>query len=138
MATARISTFRIGSPRRMGEGLRIGVTRRPPRGVPRARWAKDDYFDVWMPALAPSRELLARVKRTDFDDPRARRRFFSAYERELARSESRQTIDVLAALAARTPISVGCFCEDEARCHRHVLVRVLREAAAKHAATASA
>ncbi len=124
---ARVTTFRIGSPRRRGEGLRIAATRLPPRGVPRSRWRSESRFDVWLPALAPSLALLRR--RFDPDDAASRRRFFAAYERELARPQSRQLVATLAAIAQRTPIALGCFCEDESRCHRSVLVRAVRRAA---------
>lgn len=123
----KLSTFQIGAPARRGEGLRIGVTRRPPRGVPKSRWVRDGYFDVWLPALAPSTKLLARVKKRDFDDPAVRGAFFDSYERELlATAESRQTVKFVARVAARTPISIGCFCGDETRCHRSRLIKIIQ------------
>jgi uncharacterized protein YeaO (DUF488 family) len=110
----RISTFQIGAFARRGEGLRIGATRRPPRGVPKNRWVRDGYFDVWLPTLAPSAKLLARVMKRDFDDPSVREAFFDAYEWELlASAESRQTVAFVAGVAAWTPISIGCFCSDK-------------------------
>lgn len=117
----RATTFRIGDPPRRGEGLRVGVTRRPPRGVARARWQADGYFDVWFPAIAPSQELLTRFKPSTLGDPAVFRRFAAAYGRELEKPEARQTVELLAALAARTPIAIGCFCDDESQCHRSVL-----------------
>ena len=117
-------------PPRKGEGLRIGATRRPPRGIPRARWQQDQYFDVWLPVVAPSAALLRRTK-GDFERPDRRRRFFEAYARELEKTPARQTIDLLAALALRTRISIGCFCADESRCHRSVLRRVVESRARK-------
>jgi uncharacterized protein YeaO (DUF488 family) len=100
----KLSTFQIGAPAKRGEGLRIGVTRRPPRGVPKSRWVRDGYFDVWFPALAPSTKLLARFKKHRFtEDPAADRAFFDSYERELlATAESRQTVKFVAQVAART------------------------------------
>lgn len=124
----QLSTFRIGTPATAGQGLRVGATRRPPRGVRKERWAKDGYFDVWLPALAPSTELLAELKGYDLDDPRQREKFFDHYERELLSSaESRQTVEFVAQVAARMPVAIGCFCEDESRCHRSRLYKILRE-----------
>jgi len=126
----KLHTFQIGSPTRREEGLRIGVTRLPPRGVPLARWQADGYFDVWFPVLAPSAVLLKWVHAQNLDDPAKRRAFFNRYEREmLGQLESRQAIQLLAALAARTPISIGCFCDREDRCHRSRLRKLIERAA---------
>jgi uncharacterized protein YeaO (DUF488 family) len=123
----KISTFQIGTPPRPGQGLRVGVTRRPPRGVPKSHWVAGGYFDVWLPALAPSASRLRRLKRKDYDDPAVRKAFFNSYERELlATADSRQTVEFVAQVAMRTPISIGCFCEDESRCHRSRLLKILR------------
>jgi uncharacterized protein YeaO (DUF488 family) len=122
-----LSTFQIGTPPRRGQGLRVGVTRRPPRGVPKSHWTTDGYFDVWLPALTPSTNLLRRVKHHDYDDPAVRKAFYDSYERELlATAASRQTVELLAQVARRTPVSIGCFCEDESRCHRSRLLKILR------------
>jgi uncharacterized protein YeaO (DUF488 family) len=87
----------------------------------------DGYFDIWLPALAPSAKLLARVKKRDLGDDSVRRWFFDAYERELlAKAEGRQTIQFVAQVAARTPISIGCFCADESRCHRSRLLKMIK------------
>ena len=124
----KLSTFQIGAPARRGDGLRVGVTRRPPRGVRKSQWVRDGYFDVWLPALAPTAKLLARVKKRNFDDPSVRKAFFDAYERELlASADGRQTVQFVAQVAARTPISIGCFCGDESRCHRSRLVKIIRK-----------
>ena len=127
--TLKLSTFQIGAPAKRGQGLRIGVTRRPPRGVPKAHWTHDGYFDVWLPALAPSAKLLARFKKRHargFDDPAVREAFFDSYERELLSSaEGRQLVEFLAHIAVRTPISIGCFCADESRCHRSRLYKLI-------------
>ena len=121
-----VRTFRIGTPARAGDGLRLGVTRRPPRGVPKSRWVSEGLFDVWFPALAPSLKLLERVKSIDVEDPEAWKKFFDRYERELgADAEKRQTLAALAAVCARTAVSIGCFCEDESRCHRSRLRALL-------------
>ena len=126
----KLSTFQIGTPVERKQGLRIGVTRRPPRGVPRERWARDGYFDIWFPALAPSAKLIARFKRRHFDDPAVRKTFFESYERELlATAEVRQAIDLIVQIAARTPICIGCFCGDESKCHRSRLYEIIRRRA---------
>ena len=125
----QVRTFRIGDPPRRDDGLRIGVTRRPPRGVARARWQADGYFDVWFPAIAPSQALLTKYRPVALDDPRVFAKFAAAYRRELSRPEARQTVALLAALARRTPIAIGCFCDDEARCHRSVLKAAIETAA---------
>jgi uncharacterized protein YeaO (DUF488 family) len=124
-----LTTFRVGTPVEKGQGLRIGVTRRPPRGVSKDRWAAEGYFDVWFPYLAPSEELVKRY-RARIDDEKERKRFFDAYEKELARSaESKQAVELLAAVSLRMPVSLGCFCEDESRCHRSRLIQVVRREA---------
>jgi uncharacterized protein YeaO (DUF488 family) len=123
----RLSTFQIGTPPRRGHGLRVGVTRRPPRGVPKSHWTTDGYFDVWLPSLTPSTNLLRRIKHRDYDDPAVRKAFFDSYERELlSTAESRQTVEFLAQVAMRTPVNIGCFCADESRCHRSRLLKILR------------
>lgn len=135
----RVDGFSYRAPRARGEGLRIGVTRMPPRGVPRERWAAEGWFDVWLPAVAPSLALVKRGHALDWGDPAARARFFAAYERELAAPQARQVIELLAAVARRTPISLGCACADESLCHRQVLLRLVRAAAGaapRRAATA--
>lgn len=127
----KLSTFRYGDPPKRGEGLRIGTTRRPPRGVPRRYWQSEGFFDVWFPMVAPSIALLARLKKRGGMAGRAGYRAFCAsYERELmGNAESRQALELLAALAKRTPISVGCFCEDEDWCHRSHLRRLIERMA---------
>ena len=122
---AGLSTFRIGDAPKAGDGLRIGVTRRPPRGVSKDKWTSEGYFDVWFPYLAPSDALITRF-RPRLDDDKARRLFFAAYEKELLGSaESRQAVELLAVMSLRTPVSLGCFCEDETRCHRSRLFEVV-------------
>ena len=124
----QLTTFRIGTPAPPGPRLRIGATRRPPRGVPKSRWVADGYFDVWMPALAPSAKLLAELKSYNLDIPARRKAFFDRYERELlASADSRQTVEFVAEIAVRTPIAIGCFCEDETRCHRSRLYKILQD-----------
>ena len=124
----KLSTFQIGTPAKRGQGLRIGTTRRPPRGVPKARWQRDGYSDIWLPAIAPSTKLLSWAKRRDFDDPNVRRTFFDRYEHELlANAVGRQTVEFLAEIATRTRISIGCFCRDESRCHRSRLFKIIQK-----------
>ena len=128
----QLTTFQIGTPAKPGQGLRIGATRRPPRGVPKERWVRDGYFDVWLPALAPSAELLADLKNYGLDEPAQRKKFFDRYEKELlSTADSRQTIQFVADVAARMPIAIGCFCEDESRCHRSRLYKILQDHAPK-------
>jgi len=127
-AKLKLHTFQYqGKPKR-GEGLRIGTTRRPPRGVTRDQWHK--HFDVWFPVLAPSDELRSHSKNRKMDDPLVRERFFDSYERQLLGSaESRQAVELVAAIALRMPISIGCYCEDETRCHRSRLFTVIERVA---------
>lgn len=124
----RLTTFQIGVPAQRGQGLRIGVTRRPPRGVHKSRWRADGYFDVWLPALALSAKLISAAKSYDFDNAAQRANFFTRNEHEiLSSAESRQTVDFVAEIAARIPIGIGCFCADESRCHRSHLYKILQK-----------
>ncbi len=122
-----LSTFQVGTTATPAQGLRIGVTRFPPRGVPKDRWAKDGYFDVWLPVLAPSAKLVAEIK-MKIDGPAAvLQKAFDKYERELlSNAAGRQTVEFLAQVAARMPISIGCACADESRCHRSRLFKIIQ------------
>lgn len=120
-----LRTVRIGSPRQPREGIRIGAVRFLPRGVPKAEYRERDLFDVWLPILAPSRELL----KSFLGGKLSPARFFQRYKREMSRPDARQVIQLLALLAAQTPLSVACFCEEESRCHRRALGALIREAA---------
>ena len=120
----KLRTFRIGDPPRKQDGLRIAPTRLPPRGIRKAQWHR--YFDVWLPALAPSAALFARAKRLVATDA-GWRQYARAYTREMSRTEPRQTIALLAAFARLTPIAIGCYCEDESRCHRSILRRLIEK-----------
>jgi len=108
--------------------LRIGTVRRPPRGVPKSEYAKRDLYDVWLPNLAPSEPLLktAQTAAAD-DDERPWRDFVRRYRAEMKTPENRALLDTLAALSHHAPFSVGCYCADEARCHRSVLRALLEE-----------
>lgn len=124
-----VRVVRLGSPRESGEGLRVGTVRRPPRGVPRERHATDDWYDVWLPQLSPSPEL---VKRGQAAGTAAEwKRFFRSYRTEMAAPDNDRLLGLLAALSRTTDFSVGCYCEDEARCHRSELGRLLAERGAK-------
>ena len=120
-----IRVVRLGSERTKGEGVRIGTVRRPPRGVPKSEFARRDYYDVWLPDLAPSAPLVTLALGAGTDA--AWRRFVRRYRAELARPEASRLLDLLAALSRVADFSIGCYCEDEARCHRSVLRAVLRE-----------
>jgi uncharacterized protein YeaO (DUF488 family) len=123
---------RLGSPRASGEGLRIGTVRHPPRGVPKAEHASRDFYDVWLPDLAPSAELVKAALASA--DERAWRAFEKRFRAELKRPAADRLLGLLAALSRRTNLSVGCYCEDERRCHRGVLRRLLVERGAQLAA----
>ena len=110
---------RLGSPRAAGEGTRIGTVRRPPRGVPKAEFASRDYYDVWYPLLSPSAELMAQGQQAQTD--KEWEQFAKQFRKELAQPEASRTLDLLAALSQHSALSVGCYCEEEARCHRSVL-----------------
>ena len=118
-----VRIVRLGSPRAHGEGLRIGTVRRPPRGVPKSEHASRDFYDVWLPNLAPSEAIVKMALGSK--DERAWRRFVSRYRAEMRRPEASRLLDVLAALSHTAQFSVGCYCAEEARCHRSVLRELL-------------
>ena len=120
-----IRIVRLGSPRTPGEGLRLGTVRRPPRGVPKSAYASRDFYDAWLPELAPSEALVKKAQQAG--DERSWRRFVRRYRAEMKRPEAGRLLALLAALSHRTDLAVGCYCEDEARCHRSVLRELLRE-----------
>lgn len=124
-----IRIVRLGSKRNPAEGLRLGTVRRPPRGVPKSQYASRDFYDVWLPELAPSADLVKTAQRAT--DERGWRAFERRYRAEMKRPEAARLLDLLAALSKRTDLAVGCYCEDERRCHRSVL----RELLAEHGAT---
>lgn len=124
-----IRIVRLGSPRAAGEGTRIGTVRRPPRGVPKERHAIDDWFDAWLPELSPSADLVKRALAAE--DEAAWAAFAKAYRREMAAPQAAHLIGLLAALSKTADLSIGCYCEDERRCHRSVLRGLLQEAGAK-------
>jgi uncharacterized protein YeaO (DUF488 family) len=120
-----IRVVRLGSARGPGEGLRIGTVRRPPRGVSKADFASRDFYDVWLPEVAPSEELLKAGRAAD---GAARWRVFSRrYRAEMKRPDKAHVLDLLAALSHTTSFSVGCYCPSEERCHRSILRELLLE-----------
>jgi uncharacterized protein YeaO (DUF488 family) len=120
-----IRIVRLGTPRTTGEGLRIGTVRRPPRGVPKAEHASRDYYDVWLPELSPSEDLVKEALHAE--DERAWNRFVKRYRAEMKRPEASRLLALLAALSHESNFAVGCYCEHEDRCHRSVLKDLLRE-----------
>ena len=120
-----IRIVRLGSPRGEGEGLRLGTVRRPPRGVPKPEWASRDFYDVWLPDLAPSEELLKRARQAD--DERSWQGFVKRYRAEMRRPEAVRLLQWLAALSRQTNFALGCYCPDESRCRRSVLRELLLE-----------
>ena len=123
-----LHVVRLGTERAPREGIRIGTVRRPPRGVPKERFATDDWYDVWLPQLAPSSELVLQARSAA--TPAGWRAFVRAYRSEMGAADNARLIALLAALSHVTDLSIGCYCEDESRCHRSVLSELLAEAGA--------
>jgi uncharacterized protein YeaO (DUF488 family) len=119
-----IRIVRLGSARVKGEGLRLGTVRRPPRGVKKSDYARRDYYDLWLPDLAPSTKLIARAQR-DFEG------FAKAYRKEMSAPAAERLVELLARLSHESELSVGCYCEDESRCHRSILRKLLVEHGAR-------
>ena len=124
-----VRIVRLGTERAPSEGIRIGTVRRPPRGVPKSEFASRDFYDVWLPNLAPSEELLKEAQSSKSDAQW--RSFVRKYLAEMKRPENSRIIDLLAILSHESNFSVGCYCADEARCHRSVLRALLLERGAK-------
>ena len=124
-----IRVVRLGSPRARGEGLRLGTVRRPPRGVPKAEQASLNFYDVWLPDLAPSASLVKQA--LGASDERAWKAFARRYRGEMSRPEATRLLALLAALSHEASFSVGCYCADEERCHRSLLRTLLLERGAK-------
>jgi uncharacterized protein YeaO (DUF488 family) len=124
-----IRIVRLGSARGATEGIRVGTVRRPPRGVPKSDYARRDYFDVWLPELAPSAPLISWARTKPLTDGRWNS-FARRYRAEMARPAARRLIELLAALSSAGDFAVGCYCENESRCHRSLLRELLREAGA--------
>ena len=127
-----VHVVRLGSERLPREGLRIGTVRRPPRGVPKADFARRNFYDVWLPNLAPSEALVKQALAASADDDeRGWKQFVRRYRKEMQAPEHRALLDTLAALSHHADFSVGCYCADESRCHRSVLRELLAERGAK-------
>jgi uncharacterized protein YeaO (DUF488 family) len=120
-----ISIVQLGTPRKAGEGLRVGTVRRPPRGVPKADFARLDYYDVWFPNLSPSAALVKEAQHAE--DDREWAAFRRKFRQEMAEPDRSRELDVLAALSHQTNLTLGCYCEDENRCHRSVLRELLEK-----------
>ncbi len=120
---------RLGTKRAPGEGLRIGTVRKPPRGVPKNRFAADDWYDVWFPNLAPSVPVMKQALAAE--TPAQWAAFVRRFRAEMAKPDASRALDVLAGLSKHGDFSVGCYCEDEARCHRSVLRALLAARGAK-------
>ena len=114
-----------GSPRTHGEGLRLGTVRRPPRGVPKSEYASRNFYDVWLPDLAPSESLLKQA--LSASDDRSWGAFSKRYRGEMRRPEAARLLALLTALSRETNFSVGCYCAEESRCHRSILRALLLE-----------
>jgi uncharacterized protein YeaO (DUF488 family) len=125
-----VRIVQLGTPRGRGEGLRIGTVRRPPRGVRKEQYAARDFFDVWLPDLAPSQALVRWVMAAPLT-PQRWAAFSRRYRQEMRQPAARRLLTLLAALSAEATFSVGCYCEDEARCHRSVLRQLLVEQGAR-------
>ena len=123
-----VRIVRLGSARAPGEGTRIGTVRRPPRGVPKERFAQDDWYDVWFPTLAPSAETmklgLAATSEREWNA------FVRKYRAEMNQPEQKHALALLAKLSQHTDLAVGCYCEDESHCHRSILRELLADAGA--------
>ena len=120
-----IFIVRLGTPRKPGEGVRLGTVRRPPRGVPKSDFARLDYYDVWFPNLSPSAELVREAM--EAADERAWTAFSRKFRQEMSAPDRCRELDVLAALSHHYNLSLGCYCQDESRCHRSVLRQLLAE-----------
>lgn len=125
-----IHVVRLGTPRLPGEGLRIGTVRRPPRGVKKQDYARRDYYDVWLPELAPSATLMKWALAAPWTNQRWGR-FRRRYLGEMARPAAERLITLLAALSRETDVAIGCYCEDESCCHRSLLQRLLLDHGAR-------
>src|SRR5438128_386648 len=115
-----LRVVRLGSARKPKEGLRVGTARRPPRGVRKADYAKRNFYDVWMPELAPSQKLVSWALAKPWTDARWRQ-FARSYRREMREPAAERLLEFIARLSRGTNLSVGCYCEDETRCHRSLL-----------------
>lgn len=124
-----VRVVRLGTPRIPGEGTRIGTVRRPPRGVPKSQFSKQNWYDVWFPNLAPTVETMKAGQSAS--SPAQWSSFVRKYKAEMAKPDARHDLELLAVLSRTANFSVGCYCEDEHRCHRSILRQLLGEHGAK-------
>jgi uncharacterized protein YeaO (DUF488 family) len=120
-----IRILRLGSPRSTHEGIRLGTVRRPPRGVAKSEFAKRDFYDVWLPALSPSPKLVTLALKSS--DERSWKTFERKFTTEMREPDASRLLDLLAAMSHQTNFSLGCYCENEDRCHRSVLRALLED-----------
>ena len=125
-----LRVVRLGSPRHAGEGLRIGVARRPPRGVKKSAYARRDFYDVWLPELAPSQKQVSWALAQPWTDQRWRT-YEKAYRAEMKAPAAQRLIELLARLSQHADFSVGCYCERADRCHRSILKKLLAQRGAR-------
>jgi uncharacterized protein YeaO (DUF488 family) len=125
-----IRVVRLGTPRVPGEGLRLGTVRRPPRGVKKSDFARRDYYDLWLPMLSPSQAVVSRAMSQPWNDARWSK-FVRDYRREMRQPAEKQLIELLAKMSHHADFSVGCYCEQEDRCHRSILKKLLAEQGAE-------
>ena len=125
-----LRVVRLGTPRHANEGLRIGTVRRPPRGVKKQDYAKRDYFDIWLPELAPSAPLVKFILSQPIT-PKRWASYARRYRAEMKKPAAARLLALLAALSRHTDFAIGCYCEDESRCHRSLLKQLLLERGAK-------
>lgn len=124
-----IRIVRLGTPRHRGEGVRLGTVRRPPRGVPKARFATDDWYDVWLPTLAPSLDLMKQALGAETESQW--RAFARRFRAQMKQPDAAHLLDALAALSHGANFAIGCYCEDERRCHRSILRDELKKRGAE-------
>jgi uncharacterized protein YeaO (DUF488 family) len=124
-----VRIVRLGSARAKGEGLRVGTVRRPPRGVPKSEFSSENWYDVWLPELSPSEATVKLGQKAETDAEW--KAFARRYEKEMSSSSASRVLDLLAALSRTADFAVGCYCEDESRCHRSVLRRLLKDRGAQ-------
>jgi uncharacterized protein YeaO (DUF488 family) len=124
-----IRVVRLGSPRGKDEGIRLGTVRRPPRGVPKSEFASRDFYDVWLPELSPTADVVTAAMSGEWTDKRWQQ-FARTFRRQMREPQAQHLIATLAALSRQTNFSVGCYCEDASRCHRTLLRDLLHEAGA--------
>lgn len=120
-----VRVVRLGTPRARDEGVRIGTVRRPPRGVPKAAFASDNWYDVWLPNLSPAADTVSQA--LSAQTPARWASFARRYRTEMKQPDAARVLDLLAALSHSSNFSVGCYCEDESRCHRSILRALLTE-----------